>query len=110
MTTHSNYSLQTFSTNNAKVLTENSQPVFDFTVIRQSSGSRQAVVKQSSGNCHAVITQSSHSRQAVVRQSSGRHQIVIMCKICLSIAQPMGLKDFSVLWSQLWGTSQLWSC
>ena len=30
MTTHSNYSLQNFSTNNAKVLTENSQPVLDF--------------------------------------------------------------------------------
>ena len=30
MTTHSNYSLQNFSTNNAKVLAENSQPVFDF--------------------------------------------------------------------------------
>ena len=33
MTTHSNYSLQNFSTNNAKVLTGNSQPVPDFTVI-----------------------------------------------------------------------------
>ena len=30
MTTHSNYSLQNFSTNNAKVLTGNSQPVPDF--------------------------------------------------------------------------------
>ena len=30
MTTHSNYSLQNFSTNNAKVLTENSQSVLDF--------------------------------------------------------------------------------
>ena len=30
MTTHSNYPLQNFSTNNAKVLTENSQPVLDF--------------------------------------------------------------------------------
>ena len=30
MTTHSKYPLQNFSTNNAKVLTENSQPVFDF--------------------------------------------------------------------------------
>ena len=33
MTTHSNYSLQNFSTNNAKVLTENSQPVLDFTYV-----------------------------------------------------------------------------
>ena len=32
MTTHSNYSLQNFSTNNAKVLTGNSQPVPDFTL------------------------------------------------------------------------------
>ena len=30
MTTHSNYSLQNFSANNAKALTENSQPVLDF--------------------------------------------------------------------------------
>ena len=30
MTTHFNYSLQNFSTNNAKVLTGNSQPVPDF--------------------------------------------------------------------------------
>ena len=33
MTTHSNYSLQNFSTNNAKVLTENSQPVLDFKLV-----------------------------------------------------------------------------
>ena len=31
MTTHSNYSLQNFSTNNARVLTGNSQPVSEIT-------------------------------------------------------------------------------
>ena len=35
MTTHSNYSLQNFSTNNAKVLTENSQSVLDFKYLKQ---------------------------------------------------------------------------
>ena len=42
MTTHSNYSLQNFSTNNAKVLTENSQPVLDF-IHRQKKKSLQGV-------------------------------------------------------------------
>ena len=34
MATHFNYSLQNFSMNNAKVLTGNSQPVPDFTIMQ----------------------------------------------------------------------------
>ena len=53
-------------------------------VVRQLSGSRQAVIKrpsrivlrQSSGSRQAVVRQSSGSRQAVVRQSSGSRQTV----------------------------------
>ena len=43
MTTHSNYSLQNFSTNNAKVLTENSQPVLDFRCPGRKTSSLQTV-------------------------------------------------------------------
>jgi hypothetical protein len=46
-------------------------------VIRQSAGSRQAVVMQSSGSWQAVVRQSSGSRQAVIRQSSGSRQAVV---------------------------------
>ena len=38
MTTHFNYSLQNFSTNNAKGLTENSQPVLNFTLKNTFTG------------------------------------------------------------------------
>ena len=102
------------------------------TVVRQLSGSHQAVFRQSSGRCHAVVRLSSSVvrklsviHQAVVKQPSGSHQAIIthssgscqadiefiMCKICFYINQPVvELKVFSVLWSQLWGTSQMWSC
>ena len=40
MTTHSNYSLQNFSTNNAKVLTGNSQPVPDFKLAKLGKASQ----------------------------------------------------------------------
>ena len=43
MTTHSNYSLQNFSANNAKVLTENGQPVLDFILLSGSLWLRQPV-------------------------------------------------------------------
>ena len=53
MTTHSNYSLQNFSTNNAKVLTENSQPVLDFMALcNQGIISRENIsgIDNSNGN------------------------------------------------------------
>ena len=53
MTTHSNYSLQNFSTNNAKVLTGNSQPVPDFMALcNQGIISRETIsgIDNSNGN------------------------------------------------------------
>ena len=53
MTTHSNYSLQNFSTNNAKVLTGNSQPVPDFMALcNQGIISRENIsgIDNSNGN------------------------------------------------------------
>ena len=53
MTTHSNYSLQNFSTNNAKVLTGNSQPVPDFMALcNQRIISRENIsgIDNSNGN------------------------------------------------------------
>ena len=53
MTTHSNYSLQNFSTNNAKALTENSQPVLDFMALcNQGIISRENIsgIDNSNGN------------------------------------------------------------
>ena len=46
-------------------------------VIRQSSGSCWAVIRQSSGSCQVVVSQVSSSCQAIISQSSGSHQTVI---------------------------------
>ena len=56
-------------------------------VIRQLSGSRQAVVRKTSCSCHAVVMQLSGSRhagnrQAVARQLSGRRHAVVMQSSC----------------------------
>ena len=52
------------------------------------SGSHQAVIKQSSGSRQAVIRhvkQPSKSRQAVVKQSSGSHQAVFVRMVHLVV-------------------------